>query len=66
MDRKPVSSHFHIQWNDFVCLDWQCFTTRELAMTRAKELARPDEEFTIVEVSGTCAPGGPKAASVGA
>jgi hypothetical protein len=63
MDQNPVSSHFHIQWNDFVCLDWQCFTTRDAAMIRAKELARPDEEFTIVEVSGKCAPGRQKASS---
>lgn len=56
MDPNAISSraHFHIQWRDFPRLDWQCFDTREKATTRAKELARPDEEFAVVEVCETC------------
>jgi hypothetical protein len=65
MDRNTLSSgaHFHIQWDGFQRLDWQCFNTRETATMRAKELARPDEKFAIVEVRGTCPVSGRKAAS---
>lgn len=56
MDLNAISSraHFHIQWDGFDRLDWQCFDTREKAMTFAKELARLDEAFTIVEVCEAC------------
>ncbi len=65
MDQSAISSdaHFHILWGGFECLDWQCFNSREAATTRAKELARPDEAFTIVEVYRRCPQGGPKAGS---
>lgn len=56
MDPHSLASrpHFHIQWDGFDRLDWQCFDTREKATTLAKELARPDEVFTIVEVCEAC------------
>ena len=65
MDRNHIPSgyHFHIQWDGFQRLDWQCFNTLEAATMRAKELALPDEKFTIVEVCGTCPVSGRKAAS---
>ncbi len=46
--------HFHIQWNTKGSIDWECFRSRDEAMSRAAELARPGEQFTIEEVSGNC------------
>jgi hypothetical protein len=37
---------FHIRWSDSK-LDWECHTTRAEAQTRAQELAKPNETFSI-------------------
>ena len=52
--------HFHIQWNNFPRLDWECFGTREEATIRAKELAMLDEPFSVVEAGEMCPRRGPK------
>ena len=46
--------HFHIQWNTKEGIDWECFGTRDEAMSRALELAHPGEQFTIEEVAANC------------
>jgi hypothetical protein len=56
MNTHPESPHihFHIHWEDSQKLDWECFETQSDAMGRAFELARPEERFTIEEVSTNC------------
>ena len=46
--------HYHIRWERKNTLDWQCFHTYSEAKIRAAELAGPDEEFSIEEVSSDC------------
>ena len=67
MDRHPDISrtHFHIHWNDKEQLDWECFHTYSDARGRAQDLARPNEEFTIEEVSAKCPLRGAETASTG-
>lgn len=48
------SPHFHIHWRSKKDLDWECFETLAEAMTRAGELAGPEELFTIEEVFPKC------------
>jgi hypothetical protein len=45
---------YHIRWQRKDTLDWECFQTYSEAKTRAAELAEPDENFTIDEVSSDC------------
>jgi hypothetical protein len=54
MDLETSTRHFHIRWKGKEKLDWQCFSTRERAEAEALYLMRPDEEFTIEEVSEEC------------
>ncbi len=59
MDRIPGNYpkfHFHIRWAGVARLDWESFETREKAESCCnKELARPDEIYTIMEFDDTCA-----------
>jgi hypothetical protein len=67
MDRQldKVQTHFHIRWNEKEQLDWECFHTRSEATGRAAEHARPNEEFTVEEVSAKCPLRGAIAAFIG-
>jgi hypothetical protein len=67
MDQLPsyFRSHYHIRWENKATLDWECFQTYSDAAIRAKELVRPDEIFTIEEVSSDCPLGRTKTASAG-
>jgi hypothetical protein len=47
-------THFHIRWEDSKNLDWECFESQSDALGRAMEIARPEEDFTIEEVSTNC------------
>jgi hypothetical protein len=49
--RRP---HYHISWEQKSSLDWECFDTHSEAISRAVELAGPEEKFTIEEVSEQC------------
>jgi len=57
--------HFHIRWKAKETIDWECFSTREEAMSRALELAHPGENFTIEEVTANCPMRGAGAAANG-
>lgn len=46
--------HFHIYWIGANRMDWECFKTYTEAEARALELARPNEEFRIEEISANC------------
>jgi len=52
MDR--YETHYHIRWSRVVALDWECFSTFDEAETRAKELVRRDETYTIEERDEAC------------
>jgi hypothetical protein len=56
MSSYPESphTHFHIRWEGSTNLDWECFETQSDALGRAMEIARPEEDFTIEEVSMNC------------
>lgn len=54
MYETPTGSHFHIKWRDANDLDWECFDSVRDATNRAKELARPGEQFTIQMVLEAC------------
>jgi hypothetical protein len=47
----PGTSHFHIKWKESNRFDWQRFETESDASTRAAELVKPGETFSI-ETSG--------------
>jgi hypothetical protein len=55
--------HFHIRWSAKNHLDWERFNSPSEAMTRAVELSRPGEMFTIEECYAEVPQCGPKAAS---
>jgi len=50
----PAGSHFHIKWSHKNDLDWECFNNFRDATNRAKELARPEEQFTVQMVLTAC------------
>ena len=55
MEHDDISRiHFHIRWSGVERIDWESFRTREEAASRAKQHARPDEEYAIEELDGTC------------
>jgi hypothetical protein len=61
MDPKwdsPQKTHFHIHWTEPDRLDWQSFDSRREALTRALELAKQGEMFTIQAFSEPCQLGG--------
>ena len=51
MDRN--TPHYHIRWSN-AALDWERFDTQAEAEASAKQLARPDETYTIEEFEGAC------------
>jgi hypothetical protein len=53
MNRSQLP-HYHIRWSGKATLDWECFRARADAETRAKQLARREETYTIEEHDGTC------------
>ncbi len=66
MDREYDNSqklHFHIHWNKNDRLDWEAFDSHNEALSRALEIARPGEMFTIEDVSAECLICGAKASS---
>ena len=42
-------THYHIRWSGKELLDWQRFSTPEEARTRARQLVRLGETYTIEE-----------------
>jgi hypothetical protein len=46
MDQPSPIVHYQIRWSGSE-LDWERFRTRDEAESRAKELAAPEEIFTI-------------------
>jgi hypothetical protein len=46
-------NRWHIRWYGGK-LDWECFGTREEAEASAKQLAKPNETYSIEECDGTC------------
>jgi hypothetical protein len=52
--RFENSPHFHIHWIHNEKLDWECFETYDEAARSALRLARPREQFRIVEVLTGC------------
>lgn len=54
MDRTDENLHYHIRWSRVTALDWQCFSTRAEAETRAKQLVRQEETYAIEEHGEAC------------
>lgn len=47
-------NHYHIRWSGKELLDWQRFSTPEEAKSRARQLVRQGETYTIEEHDETC------------
>lgn len=45
--------HYHIHWSE-KGLDWERFNTQREAEKAAKQLAHPDETYTVEEHDGGC------------
>jgi hypothetical protein len=63
MDRKPLNTRFHIHWIKKKILDWEPFNNHAEALSRAQELAAPNQIFTVEELSAKSPVCGGKAAS---
>lgn len=47
-------AHYHIRWSSKEVLDWEAHPSRAEAETRAKQLARSGETYTIEERDECC------------
>src|SRR5262249_25639973 len=54
MDPAEIALHYHIHWHNKTGVDWERFSTPAEAEQRAKELARPNEHFSVEETDETC------------
>jgi len=50
---EATVNHYHIRWSALK-LDWEAFSTREEAETAAKQLMRPQENYSIEQFDGEC------------
>lgn len=51
--KEAAVNHYHIRWSESK-LDWEAFGTREEAETAAKQLVRPNENYSIEQFDGHC------------
>jgi hypothetical protein len=54
MDAEAQKLHYHIRWSGKEDLDWERFATHAQADERAKELVRPNEEYTVEQQGKEC------------